>query len=128
MKFTIKTKIKTTSDKIYLAWLSGKKHAAMTGGDAKCSAKVGGNFTAWDGYITGINLELKPNQYIRQSWRTVEFDSDQPDSLLEIRLNEIKPGITELTLIHSDLLPTDIKYKKGWVDNYFDPMKSYFES
>jgi uncharacterized protein YndB with AHSA1/START domain len=127
MKFTIKTRIKTTPDKIYRAWLTSKGHAAMTGGDAKCSAKVGGKFTAWDEYISGKNLELIPDQYIKQSWRTVEFDPDQPDSLLEIQLKEIKPGITELTLTHSDLLAKDIKYKKGWVESYFDPMKSYFE-
>ncbi len=127
MKFTIKTKIKTTPDKIYRAWLTSKGHAAMTGGDAKCNAKVGGKFTAWDEYISGKNLELIPDQYIKQSWRTVEFDPDQADSLLEIQLKEIKPGITELTLTHSDLLSKDIKYKKGWVESYFDPMKVYFE-
>lgn len=128
MKFSIKTKIKTSPKQIYHAWLTSKAHGAMTGGDAKCSSKVGGKFSAWDGYILGKNLELIKDKYIKQSWRTIEFDQDQPDSILEIALKEIKPGITELTLSHSVLLPKDFKYKKGWVENYFDPMKVYFES
>lgn len=128
MKFSIKTKIKTSPEQIYHAWLTSKAHGAMTGGDAKCSSKVGGKFSAWDGYILGKNLELIKDKYIKQSWRTIEFDQDQPDSILEIDLKEIKPGITELTLSHSVLLPKDFKYKKGWVENYFDPMKVYFES
>ena len=127
MKFTIKTKIATSAQTIYEAWLSSKKHEAMTGGDAKCSKRLHAIFTAWDGYISGKNLELIANDYIKQSWRTVEFDDAQPDSVLEIKLKEIKPGITEITLLHSNLLPKDIKYKKGWIENYFNPMKNYFE-
>ena len=128
MKFSIKTKFKTTPEQIYRAWLTSKAHGAMTGGVSKCSSKVGGKFSAWDGYISGKNLELITAQYIKQTWRTIEFDQDQPDSILEIKLKEIKPGITELTLSHSGLLPQDLKYKKGWIENYFDPMKVYFES
>ena len=128
MKFSIKTKIKTSPEQRYHAWLTSKAPGARTGGDAKCSSKVGGKFSAWDGYILGKNLELIKDKYIKQSWRTIEFDQDQPDSILEIALKEIKPGITELTLSHSVLLPKDLKYKMGWVENYFDPMKVYFES
>lgn len=127
MKFTIKSKFKTSPDKIYRAWLTSKAHTAMTGGKAKCASTVGRKFTAWDEYISGKNLLLIPNLYIKQSWRTVEFDLDQPDSTLEIELKEVNPGITELTLTHSDLLAKDIKYKKGWVESYFEPMKMYFK-
>ena len=44
---------------IYAAMLSGPKHSKMTGGKATGSAKVGGKFTAWDGYISGLNVELE---------------------------------------------------------------------
>ena len=126
MKFSIKTKIKTSPEQIYHAWLTSKAHGAMTGGDAKCSSKVGGKFSAWDGYILGKNLELIKDKYIKQSWRTIEFDQDQPDSILEIALKEIKPGITELTLSHSVLLPKDLKYKMGWVEKLFRSYESIF--
>ena len=44
---------------IYKAWLSSKGHSAMTGSAAKVTGKVGGKFTAWDGYIFGKTLELE---------------------------------------------------------------------
>lgn len=127
MKFTVKTKIKAPAKDIYTAWLNTKKHTEMTGGEASCNDKIGKSFTAWDEYISGKNLVLVKDEYIKQSWRTVEFADDQEDSILEIYLKEIKPNLTEIKLIHSNLLPQDIKYKQGWIDNYFEPMKMYFE-
>lgn len=34
-------------------------NTAFTGSKATCDAGVGGEFTAWDGYISGKNLELE---------------------------------------------------------------------
>lgn len=114
------------AEKLYKAWLSSKEHAAFTGGGAKVSDKVGGKFTAWDGYILGKNLELKANKKIVQSWRTSEFPEDAPDSTLEISFEE-KNGQTKLNLHHYDLQKGDAKkYRDGWRDYYIEPMKHYF--
>jgi hypothetical protein len=43
---------------VYDAFLNPKKHAAFTGSAATGSARVGGRFTAWDGYISGVHREL----------------------------------------------------------------------
>ena len=99
----------------------------MTGGDASCTKRKNSTFTAWDGYITGTNLELKENSYIKQAWRTVEFKEEQPDSILEISLTAKGKGQTLLTLVHSALSVNDNKYKQGWIDSYFNPMKEYFD-
>jgi uncharacterized protein YndB with AHSA1/START domain len=48
-----KTSIPATPDEIYEAFTNSKKHSAFTGSKAKCDPKVGGKFTAWDGYISG---------------------------------------------------------------------------
>jgi hypothetical protein len=45
--------IPSTPKVIFKAWLSGSEHSAMTGSAAKSTARVGGAFTAWDGYISG---------------------------------------------------------------------------
>lgn len=42
------------------------------GGKATCNPKVGGNFTAWEGYIFGKNLELRKGTKIMQEWTTTE--------------------------------------------------------
>ena len=125
-KFTISTVISASSSEIYKAWLSSKGHAAMTGSAAKVNGKVGGKFTAWDGYIFGSTLELTPNRRIVQAWRTSEFPDDAPDSRVEILLEEVKGG-TKVTLTHTDMPEDQVPdYKQGWEDFYFKPMKEYF--
>ncbi len=111
---------------IYDAWMSGKGHAEMTGSGAKVTAKVGGKFTAWDGYISGTTLELEPGARIVQAWRTTEFGPDDPDSRLEVLLEKTGRG-TKVTLVHTEIPGGQGgEYRKGWLDFYFKPMKEYF--
>jgi activator of HSP90 ATPase len=124
--FTISEVIPAKPAEIYMAWLSTEGHAAMTGSAAKVDGKVGGKFSAWDGYIFGTTLELTPNQRIVQAWRTSEFPDEAPDSNLEVLLEEVTGG-TQVTLIHSNLPEGQAdSYRHGWDDFYFKPMKEYF--
>ena len=126
MEFTLKTTIKATSKQIYKSWLSTQGHTKMTGGVAFVSDKVGDNFTAWEDYIKGKNLVLEPYNRIVQSWRSKNFEDHEPDSQIEVVLNE-GDGETELTLIHSNVPESGEHYIKGWDEHYFTPMKKYFE-
>ena len=111
---------------IYKAWLSTKGHTAMTGSAAKINGKMGGKFSAWDGYIFGKTLDLTPDQRIVQAWRTSEFPDDAPDSRLEVLLEAVKAG-TKVTFIHTELPKGQAySYRLGWEDFYFKPMKEYF--
>ena len=58
---TIRQKIiiPAAPDAVYEAFMDAKKHSAFTGSKAASDARVGGKFTAWDGYISGKNLELE---------------------------------------------------------------------
>lgn len=127
MEFTIKTVLNTSAKSIYNTWLSSEGHTAMTGGEAQITNQPGDDFTAWDGYIFGKNLELTPHSRILQSWRTTEFEDHEEDSVLEILLKETG-GQTEITLIHTNLPAHGEQYKKGWDDHYFQPMKGYFST
>lgn len=127
MEFTEKALFKATAKEIYLAWLNSKAHSDMTGGTAEVSDVEGDTFSAWDDYIEGRNLVLEPFHRIVQTWRTSEFNEDEPDSEIEILLVE-KSGETELTLIHRNLPESGEQYRKGWSDFYFTPMKAYFNS
>ena len=125
MEFILKTNFNTTAKKIYETWLSSEGHTKMTGGFANISDKIGGKFTAWDGYIEGINIDLNLNKRIVQTWRTSQFDEDEKDSQIEVLLNEVN-GKTELTITHTNLSDSGEHYKKGWEDQYFEPMRNYF--
>jgi activator of HSP90 ATPase len=125
IEFEISALIPATPQEVYTAWLSSEGHSQMTGSSASVMAVVGGEFEAWDGYIRGSNLELDDAKRIVQSWRTLEFNDDEPDSRLEILLEPVG-NQTKLTLRHTGLPPNGGQYEQGWVENYFEPMKEYF--
>ena len=110
---------------IYIAWLTSYLHEKMTGGAASCGNTVGDAFSAWDGYITGKNIELVENEKIVQSWRTSEFDKGDEDSILTVSLKKVKGG-TKVTLNQTNIPEGQTQYKKGWIDHYFTPMKAFF--
>ena len=125
-KLYLSTLIPAEPEKVYLAWLDSAGHTAITGSPAKIDRRIGGKFTAWDGYIEGTTLELQPFQRILQSWRTSEFPDSSPNSQLEM-LFEPAEGGTRLTLIHTNIPDGQAEeYRQGWEDFYFTPMTSYF--
>ena len=93
---------------------------------AQISDQVAGKFSAWDGYISGKNLELNNPIRIMQAWRTTEFEESDPDSLLEITFVTEGKG-TRVTIRHSELPEHGMQYQQGWIDAYFNPMKEYFK-
>ncbi len=125
MKFELKATFMAPIEMVFSAWLDSDVHSKMTGGEAKVSDQIGESFTAWDGYIWGKNLEIEPNKRILQSWRTSEFSDEEEDSILELLFSKVN-GVTEITLIHSNLPSHGKQYKQGWEDHYFNPMKEFF--
>lgn len=111
---------------VYDALLDGATHSKLTGGKATGEAKVGGTFTAWDGYIHGTTLELDPGKRILQDWSTSEWPAGAPPSHLEWTFTE-KDGGTEVSLVHSNVPAEQAdSYRQGWTDYYWTPMKAYF--
>jgi len=124
--FNLSIVLPANPETIFNAWLSTEGHTAMTGSPAQVGGNIGGEFTAWDGYISGKTLELEPSRRIVQAWRTSEFPEDAPDSKVDILLEEVEGG-TKLTLTHSDMPEDQVdSYKQGWEDFYFKPMSGYF--
>ncbi len=124
--YTLKSIIPATPEQIYAAWLDSLAHTDMTGGDASMSDEVGALVSAWDGYITGRNIELVPGKRIVQSWRTSRFTDAHADSIITVTLRSGAGG-TVLTLEHSNVPDDQRNYEDGgWEENYFQPMKDYF--
>ncbi len=113
-------------ERVYTAWLDSKEHARMT--SAIATDEGDGRFSAWDGYITGRTVSCVPHSKIVQAWRTTEFPSDLPDSVLTI-LFEKAAGGTKVTLVHEELPEGQGEaYALGWDEHYFAPMKAFFGS
>jgi len=115
-----------SADRIYAAWLDSAQHSRMTGGKASVDPNVGGEHSAWDGYIEGRILELEPGRRIVQSWRSSDFPLAAGDSRLEVHLLDV-PGGCEVTIIHNEIPEGQgAQYESGWRKHYLDPMRKYF--
>ena len=124
--FEISEIFPATPQAIYQAWLSSEGHTQMTGSQAQASDQVGSSFSAWEGYISGKNLELETDRRIIQAWRTTGFQPIDTDSLLEVILEPKGEG-TLVTIRHSNLPADGMQYKQGWIEFYFQPMQAYFQ-
>jgi len=123
--FTLTTSFPVSAERIYNAWLNSEKHELMTGGAASATDKEGGAFIAWDGYISGKNLTLVPNEKMVFAWRTTDFDDKDMDSKVEITLKETEEGC-ELSIVHTNIPDDGADYEEGWATYYFEPMREYF--
>ena len=111
---------------LYDALINAKKHSAFTGAKATGAARVGGKFTAWDGYITGTNRELERGRRIVQEWKTTEWPAASPPSRL-VWTFAAKRGGTEVTMVHSKVPASQSEsYRQGWIDYYWTPLQEYF--
>lgn len=119
---------KASPEEIYRAFLSSKEHSEFTGSDARCTAKVGQRFTAWDGYISGKNIELAKDKKIVQEWTTTEWPEGYEPSILTISLTAEGNG-TRLKMIQTKVPASQYdEYNQGWYESYWDPMNEYFSN
>jgi len=125
---TIKHSItfKTSAHKIYEALMDSRKHSQFSGSKAVISKKKGGKFTAYDGYIDGLNLELIPDKKIVQSWRA----SDWPEG----HYSEVTYLLTQAgNSTHLEFTQSGVPVQfyddisQGWHDFYWKPMKEMLE-
>ncbi len=123
---TQKVVVPATPAQVYAAFLDARTHAAFTGSRATCSARVGGKFTAWDGYISGVNRELVKDRRIVQDWQTTEWPPGAEPSTVEFTFEAVEGG-TAIRMVHSNVPAEQAdSYRQGWIDYYWEPLKAYF--
>jgi len=110
---------------VYETLMDSKKHARFSGSAARISRRVNGQIMAYDGYITGRNLELIPDRKIVQEWRAVDWQPNQT-SQVTFELSAIPAG-TRLDFTHTGLPEgTEAEFTRGWIENYWEPMQKLF--
>ena len=109
--------------------MDSAKHARFTGAKASISREVGGGFTAYDGALSGTNVELIPDKKIVQSWRA--GDENWPEghySEVTFTLEEIEGG-TRLSIVQTGVPAACYDgISQGWHDYYWTKMKELLES
>lgn len=117
---------KASPHEIYEALMDSQKHAAFTGSLAEISREVGGSMMAYDGYITGRNIELVPDHRIVQDWRAVDWPEGY-FSRVTFEFSAIPAG-TRLDFSHTGLPEgTEAEFARGWEENYWDPLMVYLQ-
>ncbi|MBI4129800.1 SRPBCC domain-containing protein [Candidatus Roizmanbacteria bacterium] len=114
-------------DTFYNTYLDETSHRALTGAHAHISNKTGEKYSAWDGYITGENLELVPGKKIVQSWHASTWETGRM-STITFQLKPKDAGVA-VQFTHEGLADAkEVKeFSDGWEAYYWKPMKQYFE-
>jgi len=117
---------KASPHEMYEALMDSSKHASFTGNTAEISREIDGKFNAYDGYITGQNIELVPDKKIIQSWRAVDWEEGYY-SRVTFEFTAVPEG-TRLDFTHTDVPEgTEAEFTQGWIENYWEPMKAFLE-
>ncbi len=118
--------IPASPDEVYAAYVDAEKQSEFTESKATGKPKVGGKFTAWDGYIYGKYLELEPGRRVVQQWETTDWAEGYGPSTLELTFKPVAGG-TEITMVHSNVpKEQEDELAGGWDEFYWKPMKEYF--
>ena len=109
-------------------YMDADTHAAFTGAPARISEESGSTFEAFGGLLKGTTLQVVKPMLIVQSWRSVNFADDDPDSTLIISFSpEDDDG--RIDLVHLDVPESDFQgVSGGWESRYFAPWLSYLQS
>ena len=117
---------KASPHEVYETLLDSARHAAFSGSPAEISREVGGAYSAYDGYISGKNIKLVPDREIVQSWRAVDWPVGKYSTVTFLLLPI--PDGTRLNFSHVDVPDgTEEEFTRGWIDNYWEPMKKMLE-
>ena len=118
---------KATPHAVYEALMDSRLHAKFTGAKASISRKVGGKFSAHNGYIRGKNLELVPDKKIVQKWTCTDWPKGHY-STATFLLKKSKGG-TQLAFTQEGVPEKFYKsISQGWHDHYWHPMEEMFLS
>jgi uncharacterized protein YndB with AHSA1/START domain len=117
-------KIKASVEDVYTALTNPLTIEMWTGAPAVMEAIEGTEFSLWDGEITGVNLELVKNSFLKQQWY---FEGEEGKSIVTITLTA-EGKDTRVELLHLDI--PDEAFENivdGWDRYYFKPLKHLLE-
>lgn len=116
--------VPATPEEVYLALTTEITIRLWTGDLVEIDAREGGEFSLWDGAITGRFLELEPFRKIVQEWY---FGEQEDQSIVTIKLHDHTKG-TSFEVNHSNI--PDEAYEEiieGWNHVYMQSLIEFYE-
>ncbi|XP_058078699.1 uncharacterized protein LOC131227030 [Magnolia sinica] len=105
----------------------------FTQSNARISKEVGGQFTLFDGAVSGVNVELEEGKQIVQKWRFGSW-ADGIHSMVKLTFDEPEAGFTTVRLMQTDV-PEEDRYgnstvventERGWKELIFHKIRAVF--
>lgn len=91
---------------------------------AEISRDPGGAFSVFGGYVTGLQIELVPNQRIVQAWRSQSWKLGD-FSIVKFEFIDQGTGC-KVVLEHRGFPDRTAEHLAvGWRDNYWEPLQQY---
>jgi len=116
------------ADELYSMYLDAERHSEFTGAKANISTDSGASWDAFGGLLSGTILQVIKPRLIVQSWRSVNFAQDDPDSTLILSFVPEDDGDGRIDLIHVDVPESDYQgVTGGWESRYFTPWLEYLQ-
>jgi activator of HSP90 ATPase len=107
---------------LFDVFIDPEKHGDLIGAKVTGNGKQGSKFTAFDGFVTGVNLLIVPERLLVQSWRGSVWEEDDLDSILILHFNGAVAG-AQIQMVHAGLPP---QFQERWEEFYWQPMKKLF--
>lgn len=116
--------IPASPEEIYRALTTEVTIRLWTGNEVEINPTEGGEFSLWDGAITGRFIELFPFQKIVQEWY---FGEQGEPSIVTIKLHEHKKG-TSFEVNHTNIPDEDYDdIVEGWEMEYVGSLVEFYE-
>jgi uncharacterized protein YndB with AHSA1/START domain len=116
--------IKTSREDVYTALTNPLTIELWTGSPAIMVPEAGTDFSLWDGEITGTNLEIIENQFIKQEW---DFEGEGTISVVTLTLMD-EGKFTRVELLHTGIPDEAFEnILEGWNVYYFRPLRELLE-
>lgn len=118
---------------LYTTLLDENRWRGFTQSKAKISKEVGGQFSIFDGAVTGVNMKLEEDKLIMQKWRFQSWNDGQYSTVC-LTFEEPEIGVTIVKLTQTDV-PEEDRYgnatvventQKGWRDLIFHKIRAVF--
>jgi activator of HSP90 ATPase len=112
----------------YQALSDAEIFAEFTGLSAAIDFVPGGEFCCFNGMILGRTIEFKPSRMIVQAWRVANWE-EGIYSIVKFDFERMSEGTTKIILHHTGFPEQHrVHLEPGWHDNYWKPLKKYFEN
>ncbi|KAK9290392.1 hypothetical protein L1049_008561 [Liquidambar formosana] len=130
---TLTEKFSCRAKDLFEIMMDENRWKGFTQSNARISKEVGGEFTIFDGSVTGRNVELQEGKLIVQKWRFGNW-ADGLFSMVRITFDEPEPGVTVVKMTQTDV-PEEDRYgnatvventERGWRDLIFHKIRAVF--